>query len=170
MKKLFFIFAAQAQEPARQVSPPPPPLPSLDNFAITGGWMSASWRGFTMDGRAISVRQAKEYAQPYKEAIRHIRAGQGWMVGGTVLAAIGGYFVGHDLGMALTGKKITGAGIAVGLAVFGGGMGLTAITVSQYRKAAAAYNSAVGLVWLPERGPILDLTPTPGGLGLQLTF
>jgi hypothetical protein len=196
MNKLFLIFVAlfaalcmqtqvQAQDLPPMRPPLPPTLPALDDFP-TGGRMLADRRGFYMDGEPITVRQAKDYAWPYRKALKHIRRGQGWNVSALTLASLGGGFIGIDIGNTITGEEVAGAGTVLGLLLWGGAFGLEAIAISQFRKAADDYNTATGLVCVPELTPCLApelapclapdheitlaLGPTPGGVGLQLTF
>ena len=164
------LFAAAMVQAQAQTIPPPPPMPPLLDDFVGGGFMTANQRGFYMDGVSISVKQAKNYARPYRQALRHIRRGQGWQIGGAILAGLGGGFIGIDIGSAIAGEKISGAGIAIGLILAGGGFGFELISISQYKKAAAAYNSSAGIVELPRREVTLDLATTGGGVGLQLTF
>ena len=148
----------------------PPPLPPMNGDLTMKGWMSANQRGFFMDGESISVKQAKKYVWTNRDALRHIRRGQGWQIGAVTLATVGGGLIGMDIGNAIAGEKINGAGIAFGLLVVGGGFGLELISISHYKKAAAAYNNATGLYVLPRHEVNLALAPTNGGVGLQLTF
>ncbi len=148
----------------------PPPLPPMNGDLTMKGWMSANQRGFFMDGESISVKQAKKYVWTNRDALRHIRRGQGWQIGAVTLATVGGGLIGMDIGNAIAGEKINGAGIAFGLLVVGGGFGLELISISQFRKAAAVYNSSAGIVESPRREVTLDLATTGGGVGLQLTF
>ncbi|MDR2882918.1 MAG: hypothetical protein LBU98_03985, partial [Alistipes sp.] len=57
-----------------------------------------------------------------------------------------------------------------GVATIGGAVGLTFVTVGQYRKAAAAYNSAAGLACVPRREITLAFGTAPGGIGMRLAF
>jgi hypothetical protein len=144
-------------------------LPTPDS-SVNNGKMTANGSGFFIGGRRISVAEAKVYSAQYSEAMKHIRKGQGVYAVAMVMALGGGGLVGWQLGAAIGGGDISAGGLVAGLLVTGGAFGLSAITINQYKKAAAAYNIATGLAELPQPKMILALTPTSGGLGLQLTF
>lgn len=170
MKKLLLILAALFAVATTVQAQTLPKLPSWDDYPAVSR-MSADGRGFYMDGTPVTVKEAKDYARPYRQALRHIRRGQGWEVGAIFMASAGGTIIGTEIGLALSGEKINGAGIVLGLAVVGGGFGLELIAISQYRKAASAYNSATEIVGLtPAREAALALAATGGGISLQLTF
>ena len=140
------------------------------NAQQTNGKMSANGRGFFMDGERISVARAKDYSRQFPEAMKHLRTGQ-TVYGVAIAAAVGGgYLTGYQLGRAASGKGVNAVALTAGVAVLGGAFGLTAVTVGQYKKAAAAYNSGTSLAQSPQCDITLALAPTRGGLGLQLTF
>jgi hypothetical protein len=102
--------------------------------------------------------------------MKHIRTGQ-VVYGFALVAAVGGGgLIGYQIGRTIGGAKVSTGGLVAGILVTGGAFGLMAITVGQYKKAAAAYNSATGHAHLPRHDVTLALAPTCGGLGLQLTF
>ncbi len=140
------------------------------NAQVTNGKMIATSRGFFMDEKRITVTQAKNYSRQFPEAMKHIRTGQAVCGVAFVAALCGEYIVAYQLGGAISGKGVNAGALAAGVVVWGGAFGLIAFTNGQYKKAAAAYNSATGLAGLPKRDITLALVPTHGGLGLQLKF
>jgi hypothetical protein len=141
-----------------------------------GGQMSANGKGIFMDGRAISYAEAKGYLEPYPEAAKYLRAGQGYTIASYPVAFAGGYMLGYGLGSALNKNAKISKGTSVGLiaggvAVIGGALGLTYIGIGKYKKAAQSYNESVGAFEPSDyRSASLAMTGTGGGLGLQLTF
>lgn len=145
--------------------------PDIRGGDMASGAMSVSYRhGFFVGDRHISVAQAKYYSSQYPEAIRHMRMGQ-FVYGVSFAAAFGGgYIIGWQIGNAAGGIKMNAGALTAGAAIIGGAVGLTYVTVGQYKKAAAAYNAATGMAGLPRHDITIALAPAVGGLGLRLTF
>lgn len=135
-----------------------------------GSGMSAGQGGVFLDGRRISATEARNYLRLFPEATKHFRRGRFVYAVSNVAAVVGGTMVGYEIGRAITGQGVNAVGLTAGVLVCGGAIGLTFVTVRQYKKAATAYNSASGLAQLPHRDITLAVAPTPGGIGLRLTF
>ncbi|MDR2912102.1 MAG: hypothetical protein LBV38_02215 [Alistipes sp.] len=167
---MLFITLFSVASTRAQVVPPPLPMMVPESEFAVGSLMSANQRGFYMNDAHISIKEAKKYARPYRYAMRHIRRGQGWNVGAMILGGIGGGLIGFDVGNAIARGEFSGAGVVAGVIFAGAGFGMELLSISQYRKAAAEYNSHAGIAALPRREATLSLAATDAGMGLQLSF
>ena len=147
------------------------------NVERNAGEMIANGKGFFMDAVQISYAEALNYAKPYPEVTKHLKAGRGMMVGTYIVSFGGGFMLGWGLGTQFNRKapkssKKTGRYLMAGGAVLiAGAFGLEVGSIGQYKKAARAYNAATGYADVtPDCGMTLSLACTQGGLGLQLTF
>ncbi len=146
------------------------PAQTLATTPVSPGKMTSRAGNFFLDGRQISIAEAKDLSIPYAEAIKHIRTGQGIYTLSIIMAIGGGGLLGWQLGAAIAGRDISIGGLVAGVLVTGGAFGIGAVTVAQYKKAAAAYNLANGIAGVPDYDIRLAVQPTVGGIGLALTF
>lgn len=138
------------------------------------GFMTANGRGIFVDGGRITVAEAKALTRSFPEAMKHIRTAQAVYGVAMVAAFSGGYLLGTGLGRSMNhqydGTSKSGYYLG-GVALCGVAAGLTFVTIKEYKKVAAIYNSGSRPTSAAlQRRATLSLTPSGSGLGLRLVF
>lgn len=161
-----------------------PPVYPVAELPPLSGPMTASGRGFFMEGIRLTNAETRDILRPNTEAMNHMRNAQTAYVVAMVTSGVGGYLIGWGLGTDLrhrtnrpswqsNNEDGSTVGYYVGgAALIGVAAGLSAVTVKEWKKAAAAYNTAMGYASsTPFRRPVtLALSPARNGMGLRLTF
>ncbi|MEL7148240.1 MAG: hypothetical protein AAFO69_17835 [Bacteroidota bacterium] len=125
---------------------------------------------FSQDGKTVNMPQLKEIMASNVAATEYLKKAQSGNTFATVVAGIGGGFVGFPLGIALAGGKMSWG-------LFGTGVGIIALSIpiiskanKNTLKAVEVYNASLGNTSSHHYRPQLKFVTDHYGIGLAVSF